>query len=181
MNVCMCGCVGSAKMVIKMSENKLLFTGWQRMTYSVPQCRDAVDASCCVGFNGTESSLSTLKWLEEVISRVRGISYNLASVLCDLAVVNILKHWQTIRDDHLCCPDYALEFCLLSEVEDPNQLVIDEARMDSLICVQLEQQCLWKVECPVASERKFYAETYWLCIPCSSPILDPWIWRSHGN
>lgn len=40
------------------------------------------------------------KGLEEVISRVKGVSYNLPSTVCDLTVVNVLKHRQA-TSEHL--------------------------------------------------------------------------------
>ena len=77
------------------------------MSYSSGE--KAVSMSGCAGFDGPESSTRG-KWLEEVMSRMRGVSCNLASALHHPAVVHVLKHWQTTSNDPLRCPDYALEF-----------------------------------------------------------------------
>lgn len=67
------------------------------------------------------------------MSRERGFCYNLAGILYDPTVVNVLKHWQATSDDPLHCPDYVLAHSF--KVEDPNPTVIDEVRMDSMITV----------------------------------------------
>lgn len=57
--------------------------------------------SSCLGFDGSQCK----KW----VPRTGEIINNLASVLYALAVVNILKQWQTTSDSFRLCLDYALE------------------------------------------------------------------------
>ena len=73
--------------------------------------KKAVSMSGCADFDDPESSTRG-KRLEEVMSRMRGVSCNYVGVLCHPAVVDVLKCWQTTSNDPLRCPDYALEFGL---------------------------------------------------------------------
>ena len=78
----------------------------------------AVSMSGCAGFNGPGFSIRG-KWLKEVMSRMRGVSYNFASALHYPAVVDVLKPWQTTSNGPLCCPFYVLAV-------GANQMVLDD-------------------------------------------------------
>ena len=102
----------------------------------------AVSKSGCASFDGSESSTRE-KWLEEVMSRMRGVNCSFARTFYHPGVVDVLKRWQTTSNDPLRTPDYALEFGSFLQVEDPNQMVMDDVRMDSHDrCVELDHQAL---------------------------------------